>query len=481
MKHLFTIILIAITMAGFAQIPTDSLSCWLSSDMGVVANMNNVQQWDDRSGHMRNAITTYGNPQLIPNEICGNPVIRFNGTSNGMTLPPFESFSNMRGAIIVVGRINGPGNGAAGYGTFVSTWVGSGVAWQFAANLNTYSWFDGVGGSVSPITASPPNQWGILSLNRRYDDTLQFYKSGILVQNKVIANIQPTLNSIKIGYSGSFEVLNGDIAEIIIYNKSLSDAEIYQVNTYLANKYCFNSSVPQPTASSQTSCGPSSFILSASGGIHYRWYSDLNSTTPLSTDAYYTTPLLTSSDTVYVANYNDTLESARTIVTATIFPLPIVTLALNPDTVCLNSGAFNLTGGSPLGGIYSGAGVSAGNFDPNNAGVGLHDMMYTYSDTNYCTNSDTTQIYVDLCTGHESVSDKQSVLIYPSPTNGILFINSDHQFSNIEILNFLGEKVYGAALNATKAEINLSEMPGGIYFVRINSESESQIEKIIIQ
>jgi len=31
--------------------------------------------------------------------------------------------------------------------------------------------------------------------------------------------------------------LNGDIAEVLIYNRALSDAEITQVNNYLSAKY----------------------------------------------------------------------------------------------------------------------------------------------------------------------------------------------------------------------------------------------------
>ncbi len=60
-----------------------------------------------------------------------------------------------------------------------------------------------------------------------------------------------------------------------------------------------------------------------------------------------------------------------------VLPLPVVTLDLN-DSVCINSGSFELTGGLPPGGVYSGPGVSAGIFDPLAAGVGVHTISYYY-------------------------------------------------------------------------------------------------------
>jgi PKD repeat protein len=58
--------------------------------------------------------------------------------------------------------------------------------------------------------------------------------------------------------------------------------------------------------------------------------------------------------------------------------VPVVN-AGNNQTVCLNDPAFNLAGYSPLGGIWTGIGVSnTGTFDPTTAGIGVHTLTYTY-------------------------------------------------------------------------------------------------------
>jgi len=59
--------------------------------------------------------------------------------------------------------------------------------------------------------------------------------------------------------------------------------------------------------------------------------------------------------------------------------LPEITL--EPfDWICLDWPAFELNGGMPAGGEYSGPGVENGWFDPAVAGVGTHTITYTYTD-----------------------------------------------------------------------------------------------------
>jgi len=79
----------------------------------------------------------------------------------------------------------------------------------------------------------------------------------------------------------------------------------------------------------------------------------------------------------------------------TVNALPVVTFAAVP-AVCINAPAFNLTQGSPVGGTYSGTGITASpSFDPSAAGVGTHTITYTYTDGNGCTNSTTQSVTVN--------------------------------------------------------------------------------------
>src|SRR5690606_5109016 len=63
--------------------------------------------------------------------------------------------------------------------------------------------------------------------------------------------------------------------------------------------------------------------------------------------------------------------------------LPVVTFG-SLGGVCDYNPAFTLTQGSPSGGIYSGNGVSGGQFDPAAAGEGAWTLTYTFTDGNGC-------------------------------------------------------------------------------------------------
>ncbi|RLD45850.1 MAG: hypothetical protein DRI86_04840, partial [Bacteroidetes bacterium] len=67
---------------------------------------------------------------------------------------------------------------------------------------------------------------------------------------------------------------------------------------------------------------------------------------------------------------------------------PIISIpALN--TQCINAADIILSGATPLGGAYSGSYITAGVYSPSTAGIGNHQIIYTYTDSNNCTNSDT--------------------------------------------------------------------------------------------
>ena len=69
--------------------------------------------------------------------------------------------------------------------------------------------------------------------------------------------------------------------------------------------------------------------------------------------------------------------------TQTVNTAPTVTLAALAD-VCNDAGSVILSGGAPAGGVYSGTGVSGGQFDPT---AGSQTITYTYTDGNNCSNS----------------------------------------------------------------------------------------------
>ncbi|MHC1708242.1 MAG: cohesin domain-containing protein [Bacteroidales bacterium] len=101
------------------------------------------------------------------------------------------------------------------------------------------------------------------------------------------------------------------------------------------------------------------------------------------------------SDYVTVAGNNGcgTGDDSQLMVTAHEMPDVTWNTALTPQ--CINNTTYLLTGGSPAGGIYSGAGVTGNNFNASIAGLGTKTLTYSYSDAFGCAGSATNTIAVN--------------------------------------------------------------------------------------
>jgi hypothetical protein len=98
--------------------------------------------------------------------------------------------------------------------------------------------------------------------------------------------------------------------------------------------------------------------------------------------------------------------SGSSSTTLQVRALPAVSLSSFTD-ICSNVTAFQLSGGNPSGGVYSGTGVSGGLFDPSTTGAGTFNITYTYTDANSCSN------YA-----------QKSILVKPAPTVSLNVLNS---------------------------------------------------------
>lgn len=148
------------------------------------------------------------------------------------------------------------------------------------------------------------------------------------------------------------------------------------------------------------------------------------------------------------------------------------------DTICSQNGLVPLPAGSPSGGYYSGLGVAEPNFDPQQAGAGVHSISYHYEDANGCSDSVNTQITVDHCLSILSKNEK-TLIVYPNPTNDILYINSDFQINGIKVFDLTNRLVLQKALSSSKFnEINLGSLSPGIYSLTAVTEVGQIIVKI---
>jgi signal transduction histidine kinase len=227
--------------------PAEGLSLWLRSDSGLVEENGRIIQWKDISGnHCDAAYATPVPPEKIAGAINGLPAIRFNGKNTGLETKKLATFPNKRGSLFVVMRINGRSErSSVGVSNVVSTYHGDGVCWQLGAGTKNFSFYDGIGGEGFGISQINPVEWGFVSIIRNKDTLFDLYHNGRSTGTIKIKGEQPDSNSLKIGYNGMphfeeediSEVMNGDIAEIIIYNRDLGNDELVKIHEYLSSKY----------------------------------------------------------------------------------------------------------------------------------------------------------------------------------------------------------------------------------------------------
>jgi subtilisin-like proprotein convertase family protein len=201
-------------------------------------------------------------------------------------------------------------------------------------------------------------------------------------------------------------------------------------------------------------------------------FTNVTTTTPYTGgDAYslYTKP--PASTTYTVTSTSIAGCTASTNVVVTVNPIPVVTVGAIPDTVCISDPLIPLVA-SPVGGSWSGIGVSGTNFVPPATAVGTYILSYTYSSPAGCPATATKKIAVKDCPERIILLRDNAVLLYPNPNNGQFNIKI-----NSVLYNNLAMRVYasnGALVTSQQfgglawgrvIPIDLTNLPSGVYQV----------------
>jgi hypothetical protein len=169
------------------------------------------------------------------------------------------------------------------------------------------------------------------------------------------------------------------------------------------------------------------------------------------------------------------------------------------NRICLSDTLVALSG-SPVGGSWSGIGVSGFNFVPTATAVGTYTLTYSFTAANGCTATSTVTAVVQDCPERQREIEKDALVVYPNPNNGRFNVKV-----NSTLYNYLGMKVYdargqlvngklvndvltspvyGGLVYGRVIPIDLSYLPAGVYFVKFYYEggarSGEKAVKVII-
>jgi len=109
-----------------------------------------------------------------------------------------------------------------------------------------------------------------------------------------------------------------------------------------------------------------------------------------------------------------------------------------------------------------------------------------------CTEGDSVVVYQKTNGVNEWTMDPEKIgrqwTIYPNPTDGRLTLtlydgegSSDKKIVNyqLSIINLLGEIVYQSEIRNPKSEINLKEVPKGLYFLQLQTADGIYYKKLL--
>jgi len=68
---------------------------------------------------------------------------------------------------------------------------------------------------------------------------------------------------------------------------------------------------------------------------------------------------------------------------------------------------------------------------------------------------------------------ENQMILYPNPTTGILNIQTQEKISSVSVYNSIGQKVPFNSLNTENTSIDISSLPGGIYFIELNLNNKT--------
>lgn len=164
-------------------------------------------------------------------------------------------------------------------------------------------------------------------------------------------------------------------------------------------------------------------------GQNVNWYSDLALTNLIfNGNALAINEALYNDTTFYCVSQSTAgCMSDMATITIAVYPLPVITNNLSDTTLlCLNGTPFN-TIITPAGGTFSGIGTMPDStaFYPALSGTGLHEITYSFTDTNNCTS--TYNLYFDVVapptvtidtTAQFPVNQGDTVLLTGIPSGG---------------------------------------------------------------
>lgn len=205
------------------------LQVWLSARELSLNNDDPVSSWTDLSGHNNHATqaTSANRPLFKTNVLNTYPVVRFDGSNDVLT---FTNNINVGpSTIFVIGnRISG-----TNYRAIVVT----GKFGMYAQGGVSTNWIIYLGADlISGVASDTTHRLMTAAISSGTTAKLWTNNANAVTRTNGVAYTSNVTSTIGASPSG-IQQFNGDIAEVLVYDTALSDANVAKVNTFLMARY----------------------------------------------------------------------------------------------------------------------------------------------------------------------------------------------------------------------------------------------------
>jgi len=219
------------------QPPLDGLKAWFKADAGIAADeRRGVSAWQDASGNVLTQSQAAAQPQWVEQAFNGKPALRFDGKDDVLTssLVP-ASGAKARTIFVVVGNL--PPRAGRGFVVHYGSqrnYETYGLFLDTGALGNDYWCSTHAGAFDRKINAGPTVLCA--SYNGKED---RLWANGKDLGAKAITLKTGSGQGLRIGSKivDGQNPFQGDVAEVLAYERALSDTERMQVEQYLSAKY----------------------------------------------------------------------------------------------------------------------------------------------------------------------------------------------------------------------------------------------------
>jgi len=219
-------------------------------------------------------------------------------------------------------------------------------------------------------------------------------------------------------------------------------------------------------------CNGTSASLTGQGAISYSWSNGSGFSAVL------VNPSTTTTFSI-VGTFGTCTNSAMH--TLSVSPNPTLSIISSNTLLCIGlTTTLNAVGAQTYSWSTGGTGLTA-TISPTVSTT----YTLTGSINGICTQTVTFTQIVDPCIGFaEHPGALSEIKIYPNPNNGMftLFVSKLTDNSSVEIYNNLGQVLVGEKLKDVSTEMNLKNLPGGVYFIKLKENNKPvRSARIIIQ